>query len=237
MRPVARDSWHAGLIVGACALVIGGCASLESTTESFVTPVKYVWAGADSGLRAHLEGGLTQLQVGDSQGAMRSLNRAIWDLQRIDDRGLRMAELARAHRAIGDAYRSRQKPDWAQEEWKLATAFDARSRQAVVPGDTPSPLDRGKAAYASAHFPDSVSWLRRALVDVEETEDFFTRVKRLEEVQCYLGFAYVALAQEDRARGEFHRLAALDPSMTFCSCSAAPKVRRLISDVQRSAAR
>ncbi len=237
MRPIARDSWRAGLVVGMCALAIGGCASFESTTEPFVTPVKYAWARADTGLRAHLERGLSQLQAGDSVAAVRSLNRAIWDLQRIDDRGLRMAELARAHRAMGDAYRSRQKPDWAQEEWKLATALDARSREPVLPGDTPSLLDRGKVAYASAHFPDSVSSLRRALPDGEETEDFFTRVKRLEEVHCYLGFAYVALAQEDRAREEFHRLAALDPSMTFCSCSAAPKVRRLISDVQRSAAR
>ena len=237
MRPVVRGSWHMARIVSACTLVIGGCASLESTTTTLVTPVKYAWVGADRGLRTHLQRGLTQLASADSQGAVRSLNRAIWDLQRIEDRGLRMEELARAHRAIGDAYRSGQKPDWAQDEWKLAAAFDARSVQAVVPGDRPSPLDRGKAAYVSAHFPDSVFWLRRALVDVEEAEEFFARLKQLEEAHCYLGFAYVALGQEDRAREEFHRLAALDASVTFCSCAAAPKARRLISDVQRSTPR
>ncbi|HJR01104.1 MAG TPA: hypothetical protein VKA83_05700, partial [Methylomirabilota bacterium] len=79
-----------------------------------MTPVKYAWAGAGSGLRTNLERGLTQLEAGDAQGAVRSLNDALWDLQRIEDRGLRMEELARAHRAMGDAYRSVRKPGWAE---------------------------------------------------------------------------------------------------------------------------
>ncbi len=232
-----RGTWHLGLIVGVCSFAVTGCAALEKTAETVVTPVNYMWVGADSRLRTNLQRGLTQLEAADVQGAVRSLNRAIWDLQRIEDRRLRMGELARAHQAIGDAYWSVRKPDWAEDEWRLAAAFTARSRQAAMPGDEPSPLDRGKAAYVAAQFPDSVLWLRRAVVDVEEADEFLARLKHLEEARCYLGFAYVALGQEERAKEEFQRLVALDPSVTFCSCAAAPKVRRLISEVQRRMAR
>lgn len=236
MRAMRRHAERIWLMACVSGLVIGGCATLDKTAETFVTPAKYAWAGADRGLRANLQRGLTQLEAGDAQGAVRSLNRAVWDLQRIEDRELRMEELARAHRAMGDAYRSVRKPDWAEDEWKLAAAFAARSRQATGPGDGPSPLNHGKAAYVSAHFPDSVSWLRRALVDLEEADEFLARLKHLEEAHCYLGFAYAALGQEARAKEEFQRLVALDASVTLCSCAAAPKVRRLISEVQRSMA-
>jgi tetratricopeptide (TPR) repeat protein len=237
MRAVMRGAWHVGLIAGVCNLAGAGCAALDRTAETVVAPVKYAWVGADTGLRTNLRHGLTQLEAAEFQGAVRSLNRAIWDLQRIEDRGLRMGELGRAHRAIGDAYSSVRKPDWAEDQWRLAAAFTARSREAAVPGDRPSPLDRGKAAYVSAQFRESVFWLRRALVDLEETDEFFARLKHLEETHCYLGFAYVALGQEESAKEEFQRLVALDASVTFCSCAAAPKVRRLISEVQRRMAR
>ena len=237
MGAVMRGAWHVGLIAGVCSIAVTGCAALDKTTETVVTPVKYAWAGADSGLRTNLQHGLTQLEAADSAGAVRSLNRAIWDLQRIEDRALRMGELARAHRAMGDAYSRVRKPDWAEDQWKLATALATRSRQAAAPGDGPSPLERGKAAYVSAQFPESVSWLRRALIDLEEADDFWARLKRLEEAHCYLGFAYVALGQEERAKEEFQRLVALDASVTSCSCAAAPKVRRLIGEVQRRMAR
>lgn len=236
MRAMRRRAGRIWLMACVCSLAVGGCATLDKTAETVVTPVKYAWAGADSALRTNLQRGLTQLEAGDSQGAVRSLNRAVWDLQRIENRELRMEELARAHRAMGDAYRSVRKPDWAEDEWKLAAAFAARSRQAAASGDGPSPLNRGKAAYVSAHFPDSVSWLRRALVDLEEADEFLARLKHQEEAHCYLGFAYAALGQEARAKEEFQRLVALDASVTLCSCAAAPKVRRLISEVQRSMA-
>jgi tetratricopeptide (TPR) repeat protein len=237
MRMVIRGRWRLGLIAGVCSLAVTGCASLDRTAETVVTPVKYAWLGAAAGLRTNLQHGLTQLEAADVQGAVRSLNRAIWDLQRIEDRGLRMGELGRAHRAIGDAYWSVRKPDWAEDEWRLAAAFTARSRQTAARGDGPSPLDRGKAAYVSAQFPDAVFWLRRALVDLEEADEFLARLKHLEEAHCYLGFTYVALGQEERAKEEFQRLVALDASVTFCSCAAAPKVRRLITEVQRRMAR
>lgn len=238
MHVMRRGAGHiGGLIVGVCSLAVAGCAALDKTAETVVAPVKYAWAGADTGLRTNLQQGLTQLESADAQGAVRSLNRAIWDLQRIEDRGLRMGELARAHRVMGDAYSSVRKPDWAEDEWRLAVAFAARSRQTATAADGPSPLNRGKAAYVSAQFPDSVLWLRRALVDLEEGAEFWARVKQLEEAHCYLGFAYVALGQEERAKEEFQRLVALDASVTVCSCAAAPKVRRLISEVQRRMAR
>ena len=237
MRPVRSGAWQIALIAGVCSLAGAGCAALDKTAETVVTPVKYAWVGADTGLRANLERGLTQLEAGDAQGGVRSLNRALWDLQRIGDRGLRMGELARVHRAMGDAYWSVRKPDWAEDEWRMAAELTVRSRQAAVAGGGPSPLARGRAAYVSAQFPDSVSWLRRALVDLEEEDEFFARLKHLEEAHCYLGFAYVALGQEERAKEEFQRLVALDASVTSCSCAAAPKVRRLIGEVQRRMAR
>jgi tetratricopeptide (TPR) repeat protein len=232
-----RGGWHLGLLAGLCALAAAGCAALDRTAETVVTPMKYAWAGADTGLRTNLQRGLTQLDAADVRGAVRSLNRAIWDLQRVEDRGLRMAELARAHCALGNAYWSLRKPDWAEDQWKLSAAFAARSRQTAGPGGGPSPLDRGKAAYVSAQFPESVSWLHQAFVDLEEADEFGVRLKRLEEARCYLGFSYVALGQEERAKEEFQRLVALDAAGTFCSCAAAPKIRRLISEVQRSMAR
>lgn len=237
MRPARRGGWRVGLIAGLCGLAGSGCATLDRTADTFMTPVKYAWAGAGGGLRTNLERGLAQLEAADAQGAVRSLNDALWDLQRIDDRGLRMGELARAHRAMGEAYSSVRKPGWAEDEWSLAAAFAARSRQAPVPGDGASLLARGKAAYMSAQFPDSVLWLRRALVDLEEADGFYARLKHREEAHCYLGFAYAALGQEERAKEEFQRLVALDASVTSCSCVAAPKVRRLINEVQRRMAR
>ncbi len=236
MRPA---TWrrHSMLIVIVSAFTLAGCASLDLTAETLVMPVRYTLVGADTGLRANLQQGLTQLEAAEFQGALRSLNRAIWDLQRIEDHKLRMEELARAHQAIGDAYRGARRPEWAEDEWRLATALAARARQAAAPAEVPSPLERGKAAYAAAQFPASVTWLRRATVDLEEADGFVTRLRRLEETRCYLGFAYVALGQEDRAREEFQRLVALDASVTLCSCAAAPKVRRLIGEAQRSAAR
>jgi Tfp pilus assembly protein PilF len=237
MRPARRGGWRVGLIAGLCALAGSGCATLDRAADTFMTPVKYAWVGAGSGLRTNLERGLAQLEAADAQGAVRSLNDALWDLQRIEDRGLRMEELARAHRAMGEAYSSVRKPDWAEDEWSLAAAFAARSRQAPVAGDGSSLLTRGKAAYMSAQFPDSVLWLRRALVDLEEADGFYARLKHREEAHCYLGFAYVALGQEERAKEEFQRLVALDASVTSCSCMAAPKVRRLIGEVQRRMAR
>jgi tetratricopeptide (TPR) repeat protein len=237
MRPVRRGAWRIWLIAGVCGLASAGCAALDRTAETIVTPVKYAWAGAGSGLRTNLERGLAQLEAGDAQGAVRSLNGALWDLQRIEDRGLRMEELARAHRALGDAYRSLRKPGWAEDEWSLAAAFTARSRQAPAAVDGPALLGQGRAAYASAQFSDSVLRLRRALVDLEEADGFFARLKQLEEARCYLGFAYVALGHEERAREEFRRLVALDASVTSCSCAAAPKVRRLINEVQRRTTR
>jgi len=237
MRAMRQGAGQMGLIAAVCSLAVAGCAALDKTAETVVTPVKYAWAGADTGLRTNLQHGLAQLEAADARGAVRSLNRAIWDLQRIEDRGLRMGELARAHRAMGDAYWSVQKPEWAEDEWRLAAVFAERSRQAAVAGEGSSPLNRGKAAYVSAQFPDSVSWLRRALVDLEEADEFLRRLKHLEEAYCYLGFAYVALGREARAKEEFQRLVALDASVTLCSCAAAPKVRRLISEVRRSMAR
>ena len=237
MRPAKRGGWRIGLIAGLCGLAGSGCATLDRTADTFMTPVKYAWAGAGGGLRTNLERGLAQLEAADAQGAVRSLNDALWDLQRIEDRGLRMGELARAHRAMGEAYSSVRKPGWAEDEWSLAAAFAARSRQAPVPGDGSSLLARGKAAYMSAQFPDSVLWLRRSLVDLEEADGFYVRLKHREEAHCYLGFAYVALGQEERAKEEFQRLVALDASVTSCSCVAAPKVRRLIGEVQRRMAR
>src|SRR5262249_16613130 len=161
--------------------------TLDRTTETVMMPVRYTLVGADTGLRTNLQHGLTQLEASEFQSALRSLNRALWDLQRIKDHKLRLEELARAHRAIGDAYRGLRGREWGEDEWRLATALGARAGQPPTPAEVPSPLDRGKATYASAQFPASVSWLRRAQVDLEGADGFVARLRRLEETHCYLG--------------------------------------------------
>ena len=62
MRPARRGGWRVGLIAGLCGLAGSGCATLDRTADTFMTPVKYAWAGAGSGLRTNLERGLAQLE-------------------------------------------------------------------------------------------------------------------------------------------------------------------------------
>ena len=73
MRETMRREWRIGLTAAACVLALAGCAALNKATETVVTPVKYAWVGADTGLRTNLQHGLTQLEAADVPGAVRSL--------------------------------------------------------------------------------------------------------------------------------------------------------------------
>jgi tetratricopeptide (TPR) repeat protein len=244
MRPPRREPgwWHAlvrnaggaWLLIATGLLSLAGCAALDKVTQSVAPPVKYTLAGADLQLRKNLERGLTQLKEENYDAATRSLDRAIWELERIENGRLRVDELADVYQALGDAYWGLRKREWAEEHWGMVTALRERARRGE--GNHPSPpasLARAKAAYVGAEFRDTLAALRQALVDLEGMTDTPTRVRHLEEARCYLAFTYVALDKVERAKDELRRLWALDTSVAFCAGEAPPMIRRLISEVQR----
>jgi tetratricopeptide (TPR) repeat protein len=232
---------RSGFVLLAGVLWLAGCATVERVTQDVsgelpapvATPVKYALAGADTHHRRSLERGLTQLRGENYQGAINTLNGALWDLERVDRRWLRLEELAEAHRALGDAYRGLRKAEWAEEHRTLAMTLAAHARQAAV-GAAQGSLLRGKDAYASASFREALAAFRQALVDLENLADPITRRSSLEEARCYLALTHVALDEADRAREEFQRLGALDPSLAFCMRQAPPTVRRLIGTPPRT---
>ncbi len=230
----AGTLWGAGLLIAGCLAALAGCATLEQVSNRIATPVKYSLLGEDRQLRKSLEAGLTQLKEERYDEAVSSLDRSVWDLERIGNRGLRVDELAEANQALGNAYWGLRKKDWAEEHWQVAKALrDLRREGEGSTGSPDASLIRAKEAYASASFPQALTTLRHALVDLEGITDPPTRVKRLEEARCYLAFTYVALEKETRAKAELQRLQALDSSVAFCTREAPPVVRRLISEVQK----
>ncbi len=234
MAAAAGNLTRSALVIALCLASLAGCATFEQVSHRVGTPVKYTLLGEDRQLRKNLEAGLTQLKEERYDEAVGSLNRSVWDLERIGSRGLRVDELVDAYQALGNAYSGLRKQDWAEEQWQVAKALRDLSKD--TEGSTGSPdasLIRAREAYASARFPQALTTLRQALVDLEGVADPPTRVKRLEEARCYLAFTYVALEKESRAKAELQRLQALDSSVASCAREAPPVVRRLISDVQK----
>jgi tetratricopeptide (TPR) repeat protein len=217
-------------LIALCLVLLAGCATFERVR----TPVKYTLLGEDRKLRGSLEAGLAALKEERYEEAVAALNRSVWELEGISSRGLRVEELAETHRALGSAYSGLRKRDWAEEQWQLAQALRGVGKEAEgSPGSPDASLSRAKEAYASARFPQALTTLRQALIDLEGVTDPPTRVKRLEEARCYLVFTYVALEKETRAKAELQRLQALDSSVASCAREAPPVVRRLISEVQK----
>ena len=211
-----------GLSAAACAIV----------SERVVVPARYKLAGADVTLRQNLDRGLRELQGGNYQAALGALNRAIWDLERIDQAALRRAELGEAYGALADVYTRLRRPDWADEHRSLAKALT----QGPAGGASDQALQRGRSAYAAARFPEALRTLRGALVELDGLPSGTARVRAMEEARCYLAFSYVALDQVDRARDEIGRLWALDPALRACQRDASPSIVRLMTDVQRALA-
>lgn len=231
---------HAGIVL-AVSLLTAACATLQDVSKDLpraTKPVKYKMAGANIELRKNLDRGVTQLQGENYQAAVASLNRALWELERVESRWLRLEDLAEAHQALSDAYSGLRKARWAEEHRKLSQALLEQLGRKPGSGWPERSLTRAKEAYAKAQFREIVPILGEALVDLEDMTETAVRVRRLEEARCYLTFSYVALEDEERAKEELERLWALDPSLAFCSREAPPTVRRLIAEVrQRRSAR
>jgi len=220
-----------------------GCATVREVVREVperinqaTKPVKYALAATHVRRRDSLERGLEQLRAGDHRAALRSLHRALWDLERIEKRWLRLEELAEAHLAIADAYAALKRPQWAVEHRALAAALaDYPGRDEAAPPPHRA-LARAKSAYQAARFRDATVALGQALVELEGIGHTPARIASLEEARCYLALAHYALDQEERAREEIRRLAALDDSVVTCRREAPPVVQQLIRDVQLSEA-
>ena len=227
--------------VVAAALAAGaGCATVEKAftdaklgLESKVTkPVTYRFVGIDPALRTNLDNARRQLAARNYRGAMPLLNKAVWDIERIHRRALRLDELVTVYTGLAQAHAAMGADDLAEEQRRLSRALSEAATRSPGSGVVQL-LSRAKEAYVSAQFRQALRGLRQALVDLEDIEDIETRVRQLADARCYLAFAYFATGQRERVRDELRRLRALDPSLEACSQEAPPGVRALIVEVQR----
>lgn len=220
--------------------LLAGCATVErvssDATKTFQTqialPAKYRLAGASPEVRVNLERGQREVDARNYRGAIAALNRAVWDLERIPDRSLRLSELGEVYETLRRAYLALGIADFAAEHRSMARALAeagarARSRDAA------HVLGRAKEAYATARFQEAVKELRRALIDLEDISDDEARLNHLADARCYLALSYFAAEDHARVREELHRLWAFDPSMTACVREAPPGVRAMIAEIQR----
>jgi tetratricopeptide (TPR) repeat protein len=225
----------------AAALAAGaGCATVEKASteaklglESKVTkPVTYRFVGIDPALRTNLDHARGQLAARNYRGAMSLLNKAVWDIERIHRRGLRLDELVTVYNGLAQAHAALGADDLAEEQRRLSRGLSEAATRSPASGVVQL-LSRAKEAYVSAQFREALRGLRQALIDLEDIEDIETRVRQLADARCYLAFAYFATGQRERVRDELRRLWALDASLEACSQEAPPGVRALIVEVQR----
>jgi tetratricopeptide (TPR) repeat protein len=232
--------WRPAAGLALCAAMTAGCASGDGaateTIAGFPTritrPVKYRLAGADPQLRRNLERAEKDLEARRYQRAVTSLNRAVWDLEGIDKRSLRLTELAAVYEALARANAGLGNPDLAAEQHRMALALrDATGREESA---TPiAKLVRGKKAYLAAQFGEALRLLRQALIELEDADYAEVRIIYLVETRCYLSFTYFAAQDHGRVRDELSRLWAHDASMAVCRRDAPPGVRPLILEIQR----
>ncbi|MBI1893588.1 MAG: hypothetical protein HYS14_05715 [Candidatus Rokubacteria bacterium] len=231
-RPPGR-----GLVgLAVCVLAASSCAIFQDVSKDLpkaTKPVKYKLVGANIELRKNLDRAMMQLKGESYQAAVHSLNRAIWELEQVETRWLRLEDLAEAHQALADAYSGLRRTNWADEHRKLSLALMDQVRRDPGSGWPERSLSRAKEAYVKAQFREALTVLGQALVNLEDLTHTAVRVRRLEEARCYLAFTYVALEDGERTKEELERLSALDPSLVFCTREAPPSVRRLITEVQQ----
>lgn len=216
------------LVVAACLLGLSGCAW---SRDAIVMPLEYRLAGADPATRRDLAEGLRRLDAGDHSGAVTALNRALWELERLERRLLRLEEIATLHEALGRAYLGLRREAWAREHARLAAGV----RQAA--GRRPEARwvhtrQRARTAYLAARFADALAGLHDLLVELEDVGDPASRVRHVEMARCYLALTHFALGDEGRVRDELERLAALDGSLAACRQQAPPAVRAIMAQVQ-----
>ena len=221
-------------------LVTAGCASFEQAGRDadrgfqshIAKPVLYKLAGADQELRVNIDRGQTELDAKDYKAAVLSLNRAVWDVERIQKRSLRLAELSEAYQLLSQAYLGLGNAGVAEEHRRMAGALAEAAARERSPSSA-YVLAPAKEAYLSAQFTKAVKALRQALVDLEDLLDPDIRIIQLAETRCYLALSYFAAQEHDRVVDQIRRLWAHDASMTACVRDAPPAVRVLIADVQK----
>jgi hypothetical protein len=227
-------------LVIVCLLLAAGCASFEQAGKEadrgFKThiskPVLYKLAGADATLRTNIERAQAELDAKDYKGAVLSLNRAVWDVERIQKRSLRLAELSEAYELLSQAYLGLGNAGVAEEHRRMAQALaDAGTRERST--SSAYVLAPAKEAYLSAQFPKAVKGLRQALVELEDLLDPDIRIIQLAETRCYLALSYFAAQEHDHVMDQIRRLWAHDAAMTACVRDAPRAVRVLIADVQK----
>jgi len=229
------------LVLVAGFTTASGCAMLRELAndmpahfQAATKPVKYMLAGVDPSQRQSLERGQAQLKAGEHRLALPPLRQALWDAERIDARWLRLEELAETYQTLAAVYDGLRKDDWAAEHRALAVALASYPGR---DGDVPAPdraLTRGKSAYRSARFREATTALGEALVELQGISHTPVRVASLEETRCLLVLSRFALDQDERAREEIRRLAALDDSLASCRRQAPPAVQAFIRRVQTS---
>jgi tetratricopeptide (TPR) repeat protein len=226
-------------LLGLICLLSGGCASTQELARDLpgVKFMKYTMAGADREQRASLDRGLTQLRALEYDPAARSLRRAMWDVELIDKRSLRLEELVEVHQALAAAYTGLGKNQWSEEQRALAQALIEYGRRENGSGPPETALAKAKAAYQAAHFREAVTAFGQALVELEGLSPTPVRLKSLVDARCHLVLAHFALGRSERASEEVRRLAALDGATASCRRQAPPPVRTLISAVEASEAR
>jgi tetratricopeptide (TPR) repeat protein len=234
------DRIRAAGIVAACLALVAGCATMQRAAsdtgkrfEAHVTrPVRYRLAGASPQARANLELGLRELDARSYRAAITALNHALWDLEQIRDRALRLSELRDVHDALARAYWSLGILEIAEEQRWMARGL-AEAVDRAPADDASDALAHAKAAYATARFPDAGRQLRRALIDLEDVGERERRIAQLAHARCYLALSHYAAQDHERVREELRRLLALDPSMRACVRESPPGLRAMIAEVQR----
>jgi tetratricopeptide (TPR) repeat protein len=226
-------------LLGLIGVLSAGCASSHGLTWDLpgIKFMKYTLAGADHEKRASLARGLTQLDAGEYDSAVRSLHQAIWDLEQITKPALRLEELVEAYGGLAEAYAALGKKQWSEEQRALAQALGEYRRRGSGSGSPEVALAKARAAYQTAHFHDAVTAFGQALVELEGLSPTPARLKALADARCHLMLAHFALGRPDRAAEEVRRLAPSDGATVACSRQAPPPVRTLIRAVETSEAR
>lgn len=235
-----------GSSTGVVALTIGlaftgGCASLPKTpadawrlVNTHVThPVRYRAARADPALRRNLDYGEDELAAGHHRAALAAFNYALWDVEYIHRRSLRLAELASIHDALARAYAGIGDDHRAQEERGIRQALAGAKARQPVPGALQK-LARAKDAYVGAQFRDARKRFLQALLDLEDVLDTRARMAYVADARCHLAYVYFATGERERVRDELRRLSARDPSLAACWRQAPPGVRAVIGELQRA---
>jgi hypothetical protein len=201
--------------------------------ETHVTrPVRYRLAAAGPELRAKLDAGHRELDARDYGAAIVAFNQALWDLEHIRDRGLRLSELRSVYEALARAYYSLGILDIAEDQRWMARALDeAASREPAL--DAADALKSAKETYARARFQDAGPQLRRALVGLEDIPELERRVAQVAHARCYLALSHYAVRDHVRMREELRRLWALDATMAACVRESPPGLRAVIGEIQR----